>query len=169
MVPGFVLLWGFQPYSATLRQWLGQSLSESATVAGFLYTTVLAVGLGMLCSTARWLLVDRLFRKQDVGPATWNFKRLPATLPAFNRLIEDHFRYYQYHANSLLAVNAAMMLYWSGEGFMWVQLPALAVIDGLLYAGAADTLRKYDARMSVILGDKSSPLTHREEFPDLDL
>ena len=161
-------LWGLQPYFTTLQYWLGQSETEAASVAGFLYTTLLAVGLGMLCSTARWLLIDRLFRRPTDGPASWDFKRLSEVLPAFDRLIEDHFRYYQFHGNNLVAVNVAIILVWLSGEFQWLQVPLMLIVDFLLYAGAADTIRKYDARVSAILSKKSA-FTSREEFPNLDL
>jgi len=143
-------------------------MSNTATVAGFLYTTVLAVGLGTLSSTARWMLIDPLFRREGVGPATWDFDRLSQMLPAFDRLIEDHFRYYQYHANNLVAVNVAIVLVWLSGGFQWLHVPLLLIVNFLLYAGAADTIRKYDARVSTILRKKSA-VANREEFTNLNL
>lgn len=143
-------------------------MSDTATVAGFLYTTLLAIGLGMLCSTARWFLIDRLLRHQGISPASWDFRKLREMLPAFDRLIEDHFRYYQFHANGLIAVNSAIMLIWVGKGFEWAHLPILLVVDALLYFGAADTIRKYDERMTAILSRRSS-LLNGEEFANIDV
>ena len=65
-------------------------------------------------------------------------------------------------------MNVATVLYWVGGGFAWLQLPLLAIVSALLYAGAVDTVQKYDERVQAILGQQSTS-PDRDEFPNLDL
>jgi len=167
VIPGFVLLSGLEPYSPTLQQWLGQSTTESTTVAGFLFVTLASIGLGLLASTLRWLVIDRIHHRRVVPP-DWDFRQLPDKLPAFDRLIEDHYRYYQFHSNGLVAISIAAFLRWVHAGFSLTQLCLLVVVDGLLFAGSKDTLEKYYRRVNKIHNVRSGAAS-REEFANLDL
>ncbi|MEJ7594341.1 MAG: hypothetical protein WKF77_22625 [Planctomycetaceae bacterium] len=44
VLPGFILLWGLQPYSELITNWLGHATSDVPSVGGFLYITMAAVG-----------------------------------------------------------------------------------------------------------------------------
>ncbi len=52
---------------------------------------------------------------------------------AFNRLIEIHYRYYQWHANSLIALLIAAPLRWTVQGFRLDELLWLIVALIVLY------------------------------------
>lgn len=151
VIPGFILLWGLEPYSATLQGWLTQSTSESATVAGFLYVTVTSVALGMLCSTVRWLIVDRIHHVTGVTEPRWNFRDLDNSIAVHEWFIEIHYRYYQWHANSLVGLNIAILLYWGSHGFSAASLVLTVILDVLLFLGSRDTLHKYYRRVEQAL------------------
>lgn len=151
VLPGFILLWGTEPYSATVQGWMGRSTPEQASVGGFLYVTVASVGMGQLVSTIRWLVVDTILYRTGVPRPKWNFRRLKDSVAAFEQLIEIHYRYYQWHANSLVALTIAVVLRWIAEGFSWTQLSILITVDALLFAGSRDTLSKYHHRVEELL------------------
>ncbi len=151
VIPGFILLWGLEPHSATLQNWLTESTSESATVAGFLYVTVVSVGLGMLCSTIRWLVVDRLHHTTGVKEPRWNFRDLDNPVAVHEWFIEIHYRYYQWHANSLVALNMAFGLRWASHGLSFSGLTLAVALNALLYLGSRDTLTKYYRRVDQVL------------------
>jgi hypothetical protein len=151
VLPGFVLLWGLEPYSETVQTWMGQSSSANAGVGGFLYITVASVGVGQVVSTIRWLMIDRIHHATGIERPNWNFARLSGTVDAFDRLIEDHYRYYQFHANGLIAVTTAAFLIWWAHGFRWTALLMVIAVDAVLFAGSRDTLRKYYRRVEEVL------------------
>jgi hypothetical protein len=151
VLPGFVLLWGMAPYSSTVREWLGQATSNTPTVGGFLYITMASVGVGQLVSTLRWLLIDSLHHGTGVDKPNIDFSRLKDSVEAFDRLIEIHYRYYQWHANTLIASTIAAVLNWSANGFRCHEFCLLLVIDVLLYLGSRDTLQKYYRRVEDLL------------------
>jgi hypothetical protein len=68
-------------------------------------------------------------------------------MDAYNRLIEIHYRYYQFHSNTLLAVTIAGALRWVATGFVFGEFFLLIAVDLLLYVGSRDTLSKYYCRV----------------------
>ncbi len=130
---------------------MGQSASANAGVGGFLYITVASVGVGQLVSTLRWLTIDSIHYRTGVPKPEWNFRRLKDSVEAFDRLIEIHYRYYQWHANSLIAVTSAMILRWMAHGFSFRQCVLLLMVNALLFIGSRDTLSKYHSRVEELL------------------
>ena len=151
VLPGFILLWGMQPHSEMIKNWLGDATTEVPSVGGFLYITMASVGVGQLVSTLRWLVVDTLHHHTGVRPPNWNFRRLRDRVAAYDRLIEIHYRYYQWHANGLVAVTISAVLRWTANGFNARELLLLLFIDSLLYLGSRDTLQKYYRRVEELL------------------
>ena len=66
-------------------------------------------------------------------------------------LIEDHYRYYQFYSNSLVAIACFMVGRWTVEGFSIIELIGWLAISGLFLAGSRDTLRKYYERVEALL------------------
>ena len=151
VLPGFILLWGLQPHSHMITGWLGHAATDVPSVGGFLYITMASVGAGQLVSTLRWLLIDTLHHRTGVRPPRWDFRKLKDRVTAYDRLIEIHYRYYQFHANSLLAVSISALLRWLEQGFRVRELFLLLAIDTLLYLGSRDTLSKYYRRVEELL------------------
>ena len=151
VLPGFILLWGLQPHSAMITGWLGHAATDVPSVGGFLYITMASVGVGQLVSTLRWLLIDTLHHRTGVRPPRWDFRKLKDRVTAYDRLIEIHYRYYQFHANSLLAVSISALLCWLDRGFRAREFFLLLVIDTLLYLGSRDNLQKYYRRVEELL------------------
>ena len=147
VLPGFVLLWGIAPYSTTISGWIGNTTGNLPTVGGFLYVTLASVGLGQLVSTLRWLVIDTLHHRTGVRPAHFDFGRLRNSIDAYDRLIEIHYRYYQWHANGLVAVTLASLMHWVARGFRFGEFTLIVLIDLLLYLGSRDTLSKYYRRV----------------------
>jgi hypothetical protein len=56
LLPGFILLWGLSFSSDLVSTWLAKSSSGSASVGGFLYSTIASLALGLIVSAARWAL-----------------------------------------------------------------------------------------------------------------
>ncbi len=155
LVPGFVSLLGVSLFSETVQAWLGIVPLSSPTVGGFLYVTLASIAAGLIVSAVRWTTVDRLHHHTGIPEPTWNFARLPATLPAFMILVENHYRYYQFYANMLVAAAFCYLAYL----FAWSVLPGQDLpldagflgIEVVLLLGSRDTLRKYYTRGAALL------------------
>jgi len=151
VIPGFVLLWGIEPYSGSVQNWVAPESGPHATVGGFLYVTVASVGLGQLVSTLRWLVIDSMHHRTGIRKPTWNFRRLKDKVDAFDHLIQIHYRYYQWHANCLVAATLSACLRWSVNGIRLSEFLLLLAVDALLFVGSRDTLDKYYRRVEELL------------------
>ena len=153
VLPGFVLLWGIAPFSQTVTNWLTHTHSDAPTVGGFLYVTLASVGLGQLVSTLRWLLVDSLHHRTGITPPTWSFRELRSkeASGAFERLVDDHYRFYQFHANGFVALTLAFLAHGMAAGFSVAGFIAVLLCDALLFAGSRDTLSRYYRRTEQVL------------------
>ncbi len=155
LLPGFITLWGLSYLHETLRFWLGASPTSIPTVGGFLYITVASVAAGLTVSTIRWLAIDSLHHISGIREPNWNFSRLQKNIDGYDRLIEIHYRYYQFYANSLIALLIAYTAqristgYWSTP-LGWNDLGFLFLVV-IFFAGSRDTLKKYYLRTSQLL------------------
>ena len=130
---------------------------DGVTVGGFLYLTLAAIFVGLLCSTLRWLLLDRIHELTGIKQPDWDLTRLQSNLEAFTLLLESHYRYYQFYGNSLFGSSIA---YASWRSLLQLYPPILAdavflVIATLLFLGSRDTLRKYYGRVDLVLSSES--------------
>lgn len=168
LLPGFVTLWGLQPFVPTVVVWLGNSSVAAPSVGGFFYATLGATAAGLLVSTIRWAAIDTLYHHTGIPVPDWDFGNLPAKLSAFESHVQDHYRYYQFHANLLVA---ALIAYgfrlvaesrWPGQGG-WEDV-AVGIVVVLLVAGSRDNMRKYYRRTEALL-----PRTHQSGRFDEDV
>lgn len=144
LLPGFVALWGVAAYSETIRTWLATGGSSSPSIGGFLYLTLASLTAGLLVSTLRWAAVDTIHHAAGIRPPEWDFNRLRNSLPAFELLIENYYRYYQFYANTAIAAAVAYGAWRTtccfGSGALDF---AFVAVECLLLFGSRDTLRKY--------------------------
>lgn len=156
LLPGFVTLWGISSYSATVRSWLNGPSEGSPTVGGFLYVTLAAVAAGLFVSTIRWVVVDTLHHRTGISEAQWDFTALNKSLPAFELVIANHYRYYQFAANMLVATGFAFISSaWAhpphgGRAVVYVGL--FVFVESVLWIGSRDSLQKYYARAEAVMG-----------------
>jgi hypothetical protein len=155
VIPGCVTLWGIGQISPTVGDWLGAASANSATFGGFLYVTIAAVGAGLTVSTLRWLVVDAIHHLTGIRPPRWDFSRLGDRVEAFDFLIEIHYRYYQFYANTMVATCFSYAAWRSAHPFAaspfgWPESAAIALC-GVFYLGSRDTPQKYYARTKRVL------------------
>lgn len=159
LLPGFVAVWGARPLVPGIDAWLAASPGTSPTVGGFLFVTLASIAAGMLASTVRWLLLDSLHHRTGIPQPAWDFSRFPASVAAFDSLVQDHYRYYQHYGN-MLAVLGFVYVVGIGGGIremqVWEHL-AFVVTAIVLYLGSRDALRKYYQRTAVILQRREAP------------
>lgn len=154
LLPGFVLLQGVRPFVPGVDVLLGTPADEAATVGGFLYTTLAAVGAGMVVSTVRWLVIDTLHHATGIRPPDWDFSLLGENAGAFDLIVEHYYRYYQAYANGVVSLVIVFAVRrWS----LGVTSPigaldlGLLTLSGVLFVGSRDSLRRYYTRGGQLL------------------
>jgi hypothetical protein len=159
VLPGMVGLLGVGMFSKTVGGWLATAPASEPTVAGFLYVTLGALGAGLTVSATRWLVIDSLHHATGVKRPQWDDSNLAERLEAFNYLVENHYRYYQFYANTLMSVLLAY-----GVRRLAINTPLeaphhldglIVVLCGVLFLGSRDALRKYYTRVERLLGTDS--------------
>ncbi|MEO1619010.1 MAG: hypothetical protein AAFV88_24375 [Planctomycetota bacterium] len=153
LLPGAIALQGLIPHSTAVKNWLASDPASDATIGGFLFAALVALFLGLLCSTVRWLVLDWIHHHTGVSPPRRDFRRLQANLGAYRMIEENHYQYYQFYGNSLVAVLACYLSFrWNSPQtwLTWTDLPALSIAV-LLFLGSRDTLQKYYRRVEDLL------------------
>jgi hypothetical protein len=174
VLPGVVTLAGVSRYSETVRSWFGAAPTGAPTVGGFLFLTLGSVAAGMVVSTIRWMLLDGLHHHTGIQEGHWDFSALEANYKAFEGAVENHYRYYQFYGNMLVAVLVTAYTQWPtwlaffGDGSH--ATVAVLVLVGLFFVASRDTLAKYYVRSAELLSpnalERSNIMTngwHNEE------
>ena len=171
VLPGFVTLWGISLFSPTVDSWITTSQHGAPTVAGFLYVTLASLAAGLTVSAVRWVIIDRLHHATGLKPPRLEFANLDDRLQGFLALVENHYRYYQFYANSLVAGAMAYAAHSSRHGINFCQpsWPTLGFIllELVLLAGSRDSIRKYYSRVERLLETPEAPersLDHDQRF-----
>jgi hypothetical protein len=157
LLPGFILLYGLSYSSNDVGVWLAKfSGKDSATIGGFLYATLASLALGLIVSAARWLIVDHMLAWTGVRDPGLHFENLThkETLEAFSAAVANHYRFYQYYSNTLIAIAGVFCVYlashnWSMSWKLWATFVGIVVV---LFFGSRDARKKYFTRAGKILG-----------------
>ncbi|GAA4469548.1 hypothetical protein [Novipirellula rosea] len=154
VIPGWIVLLGFSYGSDTIATWLTGSVATSPTIGGFLFATLASIGLGVIVSTVRWLVVDPVMHLTGVQPDDLGFVHLQQSHNALTILVNGHYRYYQFHANLCVALPFAATFRWIYGKFQIEELFGVVVVFAVLLLGARDTLQKYYVRCGQVLGSR---------------
>jgi hypothetical protein len=152
VIPGWVVLLGCGLHSPMVAAWLSGAGQNQPAVGEFLYSLLAAVTLGMLTSTVRWLVVDQVLKRllpRGVGQP--DFRGLRNLNAELQTLIEGHYRYYQFHANLLVASTAAAALRWLAFDFRVHELVGALCLWAVLGLGAKNTFYLYHKRVGQLL------------------
>lgn len=168
VLPGFTLLCGLATLSEPLRLWLlgAQPGSSTLAIGGVLYITAASVVAGMILNALRWAVIDTIHHSTGLVRPVWNDALLADRLPAFERLVEDHFRYYQFYGNTALAGIFATLAWRvsplaAGAPPRWLEL-AFIVVELTLVLASRDALGRYYRRTGALLAlsEKETTVTN---------
>lgn len=154
LLPGFILLESIGFVSPTVRTWLATSSEGAPTAGGFVYATLGSLALGLILSTVRWLLIDSLHHATGIRPPVRDYSKLQDQVAAFNVLVTDHYSYYKFHANMLIALALGFpiwRLYTDGPPFPSFRDALFVVLEIILFVGSRDTLWNYYSRLRQVL------------------
>jgi hypothetical protein len=157
LLPGFLLLWGLSYSRTDLASWLlNMSNKDAPLIGSFLYATIASLALGLVTSAVRMALFDEFLycitrlKSPNINSAKLKNKE---TREAFNAAIENHYRYYQYYANSLIAIATAAGYYVFTKGLPSTIITILVIITIFIlgYASRSE-LRSFNERAEAITG-----------------
>src|SRR5437870_4470894 len=104
LLPGFVGLAGLAPLAPAVGIWLQPDAMGNPGLGPSIYALVAATAFGLVVSCFRWLIVDFLLHQTGLKRPVWKDQRLVERLDAFDYLVEHHYRYYQFYANTTVAL-----------------------------------------------------------------
>jgi hypothetical protein len=154
VLPGFITLAGLAPIFPVIGKWLWPGVS-SLDLAAPVYAVLAATALGLTLSCFRWLVLDHFHRWTGIEPPTWNDQQLPAVLNGFDYVVQNHFRYYEFTGNTLIALLGTYVLNRLSDSLPFLGLLSdlvVIVIAAVLVAASRDALAKYYHRSSQLLG-----------------
>lgn len=153
LLPGFVALVGLAPLSPTVAGWLAAGAHSDLGTP--VYALLAAMTAGMVVSCFRWLVIDQVHAVTGLGSSRFDARALEAHPTAFSYLIEQHYRYYQFYANVLVAVVWAYAVHrWRGASPLFgVGTDAgVVILSAVLFLGSRDALSKYRRRSGQLNG-----------------
>jgi hypothetical protein len=166
VLPGFVALWGVGLMVEPVQFWLHGPASDGPTVSGFLFVLLGSVAAGMTVSAIRWAVVDSIHHATGLRKPAWDDAGLAQKLQAYQFLIEIHYRYFQFYANTLVALPFSYGVWrfspagrsaataWADAGVLLIEL--------VFIAASRDALSKYYRRTAKLLGgpERKPPMTN---------
>lgn len=151
VVPGYLFLLGASFQNEWISLLLGQRDGSAPSVAGVILLTVIAVSIGLIASTIRWLIIDSIHHCLGLSNKKWDFAQLKSRVDGFQFLVESHYRYYQFYGNCIVSLPFALMMRWSKTGFSWLEFFAAVFLWILFFAATRDSIRKYYERVTELL------------------
>ncbi|MEM0983974.1 MAG: hypothetical protein AAGI17_08500 [Planctomycetota bacterium] len=166
VVPGFVALWGLAQINPIIAEWLSGPHTSGPSIGGVLYVTVASVGLGMIASATRWVVIDTLHSLTGLRRPSWSDQDLHERIAAYAWIIENYYRYYQFYGNTLIALAFAYAIWRTHlpetpPGLAWIDA-SLATVAVILFAGSRSALARYFRRAGDLI---AAPDPSQKEIP----
>lgn len=153
VLPGFIVVAGLSWHWPALAVWLRAEPTLAPTMGQFLYVAMASLGAGLTTSALRWAVIDSLHHATGLPQPVIDFSRLQQRLSAFSLAVEHYYRYYQFYANSLVAVLIFAGCYVAaGKLVTWKLFVVGLALELVLLAASRDSLRRYYSRVSLLLG-----------------
>lgn len=157
VLPGFIGLVGLAPVFPAVAQWL-RPVSAGEFDLGLgppLYAILGATALGLLLDSARWMSIDRIHHWMGVRRPAWEDSQLDRVLGAFDYLVQNHYRYYAFNGNTLLAALFAYVVNRAAGTLPFLGLSTdvgMVLLLAVLFVASRSALINYFARTSRLVG-----------------
>jgi len=152
LLPGFIGLTGLAPFVPIVARWF--DADQTVGVSAPIYALLAATAIGMTISAFRWFIVDRIHGLTGLGAPAFNAKALQERPTAYLTLVESHYKFHQFYANTLVAV------VWTYGVHRWLKpSPLLSIgtdvgvliLCSVLFASSRDALSKYRSRITQLI------------------
>jgi hypothetical protein len=155
VLPGFIALVGTAPLLPVVATWLRPVAQGDLGLGPPVYAVLAATAVGLFLSCFRWLTIDQIHYWTGVRRPDWDDRQLVTALGGFDYLVQNHFRYYEFCGNTLVAV-----LWTYGLNRWMATLPFLGtgtdlgvlIVSAVLFTASRDALAKYYGRTGRLLG-----------------
>jgi hypothetical protein len=155
ILPGFIALAGTAPLLPAVATWLRPVAQGDLGLGPPVYALLTATAVGLFLSCFRWLSIDQIHCWTGVRRPAWDDRQLANALGGFDYLVQNHFRYYEFCGNTLLAV-----LWGYGLNRWMGTLPFLgagtdlgmSIVSAVLFTASRDALARYYTRTGRLLG-----------------
>ena len=111
VAPGFVVVHAISYHSPVARTWMAAAAEKEQGVGIFLFVVLASLSLGLVVSGLRWLIVDTVlhqrvvFKRFAVPRLELNWSHVDEKrLPVLVAIRDNHYRYFQFYANTFVAV-----------------------------------------------------------------
>jgi hypothetical protein len=136
-------------------------LAKSATqpVGIFLFVVLASLSLGILVSGVRSLVLDWVYSLTGLHRPEMDYLALKdaGKKAVFDGLNENFYRYYQFYANSLVAVSISGASHFSPHDIGWGSWPTIALFTTLvvvLFFSARVSLKRYYDGLDILFKNK---------------
>jgi hypothetical protein len=153
VLPGFVGLLGLAPIFPRIAGWLRPVGADGFSSA--MYAVLAAAAIGLIVSCFRWMVLDRLHALTGVTRPVLDDRRLPDVLVAFDYLVQNHFRYYEFCGNTLVALVLSYAVNRFNGRLTFIGIGtdlAVVVISITLFAASRNALANYYTRTRRLVG-----------------
>ena len=115
-------------------------------------TILLALLLGIVASTVRWLILDHAHQFTGLRPPSCDFSQLGDRVEAYHLLVVHHYNFYQFYGNSLVAAVSSYAMRPSAFPDIGWRYEGIVISFAIIMAmGSRDSLAKYYTRVSRLL------------------
>jgi hypothetical protein len=155
VLPGFIGLAGIAPLVPAVGQWLRPVGQVDLALGPPLYAVLGATALGLILSCFRWVVIDHVHEWTGITRPAWDDRELDGVLSGFDYVVQNHFRYYEFTGNTLLALLAAYALNRSLDTLPFLGVGTdlgMLIVATVLFAASRDALAKYYARTGRLVG-----------------
>jgi hypothetical protein len=155
VLPGFIALVGTAPILPVVATWLHPVAEGGLGLGPPVYAVLAATAVGLFLSCFRWLTVDQIHYWTGVRRPEWDDRQLASTLGGFDYLVQNHFRYYEFCGNTLIAILWAYGLNrWMGTlPFLGASTDlGILIVSVVLFTASRDALAKYYTRTGRLVG-----------------
>jgi hypothetical protein len=155
VLPGFIALSGVSPFVPAVGTWLMSATAGHMELGAPVYALLAALTSGMIVGCVRWLVVDHLLLWTGLRSPPWDLSQLECKLEAFNFVVENNYRYYQFYANATVATVWAYLVNRILKTSVLLGIGTdlgVLFLCAVLLLGARDSLAKYYERSSQLVG-----------------
>ena len=164
VLPGFLLLASASLLVSPLQIWLLGPAPDAPSVGGVVYVTAGSILLGMVIGVIRWAVIDTLHAVTGLRRPVWNERLLPERLEAFQLLVQNHFRYYEFYGNTAVALPLAWTCLRLSPASSAIPIglvdAGVVILTLLLIVASRDALRRYFLRSADLLGKEPAAMTN---------